>query len=58
MNEKKSTFLRVQIDTKTEKVIRKILEVKGLSIQGLLENLIKDYIFQNLDCLVNNNDRK
>lgn len=58
MNDKKFNYLRVQVDTKTEQAFRKIAELKGLTIQGVLEDLLKNFIFENLDCIMNNNDRK
>lgn len=58
MNDKKFNYLRVQVDTKTERAFRKIVELKGLTIQGVLEDLLKNFIFENLDCIMNNNDRK
>ena len=58
MNDKKFNYLRVQVDTKAEQAFRKIVELKGLTIQGVLEDLLKNFIFENLDCIMNNNDRK
>ncbi len=58
MNEKKNTFLRVNVDSNTELAFKKILEIKGLTIQNVLESLLKDYIFQNLNCIINNESRK
>ena len=58
MNDKKLNYLRVQVDTKTEQAFRKIVELKGLTIQGVLEDLLKNFIFENLDCIMNSNDRK
>ena len=58
MNDKKFNYLRVQVDVKTEQAFRKIVELKGLTIQGVLEDLLKNFIFENLDCIMNNNDRK
>ncbi len=55
MNDKKSVYLKVQVDNKTEIAFRKILEIKGLTIQGVLEEMLKNYIFENLDCIINNN---
>ena len=55
MNDKKSVYLKVQVDNKTEITFRKILEIKGLTIQGVLEEMLKNYIFENLDCIINNN---
>jgi len=58
MNDKKSIFLRVQVDSKTEQAFKQILEIKGSSIQSVLEVLIKNYIFDNLDCIMTNYARK
>ncbi len=55
MNDKKSVYLKLQVDTKTEKAFKKILEMKGLTIQSVLENMVKNYIFENLDCIMVNN---
>mgnify|MGYP001040553443 FL=1 len=57
MNEKKSTYLKVLVDNKTDNAFRKILEIKGLTIQEVLESMLKDYIFENLDCIMSNNAR-
>ncbi|MGM9876729.1 MAG: hypothetical protein ACI4OT_01645 [Bacilli bacterium] len=53
MNEKKSVYLKVLVDPKTEQAFRKILEIKGLTIQNVLDRLLRDYIFENLDCVMN-----
>ena len=52
MNDKKIVYLKVQVDTITEQAFRKIIEVKGLSIQSVLESLLRDYIFENLNCVM------
>ncbi len=57
MNDKKNTYLKVLVDNKTENAFRKILEIKGLTIQEVLENMLKDYIFENLDCIMMTNAR-
>ena len=57
MNDKKSVYLKVQVDNKTDQAFRKILEIKGLTIQAVLEEMLKTYIFENLDCIMNNNER-
>lgn len=54
MNEKKNNYLKVQVDPKTEQAFREIIEDKGLTIQSALELLIKNYIFENLDCILKN----
>jgi len=53
MNDKKIVYLKVQVDSTTEQAFRKIIEKKGTSIQSVLESLLKDYIFENLDCVMN-----
>jgi len=58
MNDKKFNYLRVQVDTKTEQAFKKIVELKGQTIQGVLEDLLKNFIFENLDCIMNSNERK
>ena len=50
MNDKKMVYLKLQVDTKTEKAFKKIIEIKGITIQSVLESMVKDYIFENLDC--------
>lgn len=57
MNDKKNKYLKVLVDNKTENAFRKILEIKGLTIQEVLENMLKDYIFENLDCIMMTNAR-
>ena len=39
MNEKKNTFLRVNVDTNTDLAFKKIIEIKGLTIQ-IFKNII------------------
>lgn len=56
MSEKKNT-LRVLVDIKTEQAFKKIVEKKGLTIQSALEELLKSFIFENLDCIMNENER-
>ena len=53
MNDKKVVYLKVQVDSTTEQAFRKILEAKGLTIQSVLESLLRDYIFENLNCIIN-----
>ena len=56
MNDKKNT-LRVLVDINTEQAFKKIVEKKGLTIQGALENLLKNFIFENLDCIMYENGK-
>ena len=57
MTDKKNGYLKVQVDNKMEQAFRKIIEIKGLTIQSALEDLIKNYIFENLDCIISDNGR-
>ena len=52
MNDKKTVYLKLQVVTKTEKAFKKIIEIRGLTIQSVLESMVKDYIFENLDCIM------
>lgn len=52
MNDKKTVYLKLQVDTKTEKAFKKIIEIRGLTIQSVLESMVKNYIFENLDCIM------
>lgn len=58
MSDKKSICLKLQVDTKTDKAFKKILGIKGKTIQDVLESLLKNYIFENLDCIMNDETRK
>ncbi len=55
MSDRKSVYLKFQVDNKTDMAFRKILEIKGLTIQKVLEKMLKDYIFENLDCIISSN---
>ena len=46
MNDKKNYYLKVQVDQKMEEAFRKIIETA-------LEIIIKNYILENLDCILN-----
>jgi len=58
MNDKKNICLKLQVDTKTDKAFKKILGIKGKTTQDILESLLKNYIFDNLDCIMNDDTRK
>lgn len=58
MNDKKNVYLKVLVDYKTDMAFRQILKSKGLKIQDVLNDMIKTYIFDNLDCIMNNNDTR
>lgn len=58
MSDKKNICLKFQVDTKTDKAFKKILGTKEQTIQDVLESLLKNYIFDNLDCIMNDDTRK
>jgi len=47
--------LKVYLDEKTEKAFKKIIEVKGITIQSAIENLIKNFIVENVEYIMNDN---
>jgi hypothetical protein len=51
-NEKEAAILRVRLNQSTDKVLKKILESKKITVQTLLENLVNEYILNNLDCFL------
>mgnify|MGYP000410677359 CR=1 FL=1 len=61
MNDKKNNYLKVQVDQKMEEAKHMLTRgmmidtgsKKGLSIQTALEIIIKNYILENLDCILN-----
>ena len=55
MNDKKNMTLKVYLDEKTEKAFKKIIEVKGITIQSAIENLIKNSIVENVEYIMNDN---
>jgi len=55
MNDKKNMTLKVYLDEKTEKAFKKIIEVKGITIQSAIENLIKNFIVENVEYIMNDN---
>ena len=52
MNDKKNMTLKVYLDEKTEKAFKKIIEVKGITIQSAIENLIKNFIVENVEYIM------
>lgn len=58
MNDKRNVYLRVQVDPKTDTAIRKILEIKGQTIQGFLETTIRNFILENLEVIMTNDKGK
>lgn len=47
-----SIVLRVRVESSTDLALKKVLEVKKISMQTLLESLINEYLIKNLDCFI------
>ena len=56
MNLRKDIQIKFYIDYKTDKAFRKILQVKNLKIQHIMENLLKEYIYNNIEWVINDED--
>ena len=56
MNLRKDIQIKFYIDYKTNIIFRKILKVKNLKIQYLMENLLKEYIYSCLDLIIDDED--
>ena len=51
-------YLRVAVDENLNQAFKKIIEVKGKTTQAVLHEFIKDYLFDNLHCLVINDEKE
>lgn len=45
---------KFRIDANTEKALRKILSNNNVTFQFVMETLIRDYIYSNLDAIIKN----
>lgn len=52
LNKKKQKKFR--IDANTEKALRKVLSNNNVTFQSVMETLIRDYIYRNLDVVIKN----
>ena len=52
MNKEKSIQIKFVIDSNTNSVFRTILKIKKTTIQSIMEKLLKDYLFDNLDTIM------
>lgn len=52
MNKEKNIQIKFVIDSNTNSVFRKILKLKKVTIQSIMEKLLRDYIFDNLDTIM------
>ena len=52
MNKGKNIQIKFVIDSNTNSVFRTILKIKKTIIQSIMEKLLKDYLFYNLDTIM------
>lgn len=52
MNKEKNIQIKFVIDSNTNSVFRRILKIKKSTIQSIMEKLLKDYLFDNLDTIM------
>lgn len=57
MKSNKTVQKKFRIDTNTDKAFQKILEAKKASMQSVMESMLKDYIYNNLEIMIKN-DKK
>lgn len=43
---------KFRIDSNTDLAFRKILLAKNISMQSVMESMLKDYIYKNLDAVI------
>ena len=52
MNKEKNIQIKFVIDSNTNSVFRTILKIKKTTIQSIMEKLLGDYLFDNLDTIM------
>ena len=52
MNKEKNIQIKFVIDSNINSVFRTILKIKKTTIQSIMEKLLKDYLFDNLDTIM------
>jgi len=52
MNKEKNIQIKFVIDSNTNSVFRRILKIKKSTIQSIMEKLLRDYLFDNLDTIM------
>lgn len=45
---------KFRIDANTEKALRKVVSNNNVTFQSVMETLIRDYIYRNLDVVIKN----
>lgn len=56
MKQNKTIQKKFRIDANTEKALRKVLLNKKKSFQFVMESLLKKYIYDNLDVIINKDE--
>ena len=52
MNKEKNIQIKFVIDSNTNSVFRRILKIKKVTIQSIMEKLLRDYVMDNLDIIM------
>ena len=52
MNKEKNIQIKFVIDSNTNSVFRRILKINKSTIQSIIEKLLRDYLFDNLDTIM------
>ena len=56
MNLRKDIQIKFYIDYKTNFIFRKILKRNNTKIQHIMEKLLKEYIYSNIDLIIDGED--
>lgn len=51
-NEKEAIVIRVRVNKSTDIALKKVLEIKKITAQTLLEKMINDYLLENIECFL------
>lgn len=54
MKLKKNIQKKFRIDANTEKALQKVLSNNNVTFQSVMETLIRDYIYRNLNVIIKN----
>lgn len=52
MNKEKNIQIKFVMDSNTNSAFRRILKIKKSTIQSIMEKLLMDYLFNNLDTIM------
>lgn len=55
MRSNKTVQKKFRIDTNTDKAFQRILAAKKVSMQSVMESMLKEYICKNLEIVIENN---